>query len=143
MIFQRETLFDVIEEAQPLLQLHHAEMTPHPLVLSPRWDQYNEVERQGALVLLTARDEGKLVGYSLYFIGQHRHFDSLKVAENDLLYVAEPHRHKAAWFLRYAEKTLKTLGVGHISYHCGKNNLSAILERLGYADVQVMRGKLI
>jgi hypothetical protein len=145
MIFQRETLFDVIEEVPPLLEAHHAEMTPHPFKLDPRWDQYAEVERQGSLVILTARDDGKLAGYSAYFTGKHRHFKDLTVAENDLLYLAEEHRKTTALgFLRFAEKTLKALGVQYISYHSRPiNNLSLILQRLGYADVQVMRGKLI
>jgi hypothetical protein len=145
MKFQRETLFDVIEEVPPLFEAHHAEMTPHPFKLDPRWDQYAEVERQGSLVILTARDEGKLAGYSAYFTGKHRHFKDVTVAENDLLYLAEQHRKTAALgFLRYCEKTLKALGVQHVSYHCSLyNNLADILGRLGYTDVQMMRGKLI
>jgi hypothetical protein len=145
MIFRRETLFDVIEEVPPLFEAHHAEMTPHPFKLNPKWEMYTEMERQGSLVVLTARDGEKLVGYSAFFVGQHRHFEDVGVAENDLLYLAEQHRKTAALgFLRFAEKTLKALGVQYISYHSRPiNNLSLILQRLGYADVQVMRGKLI
>lgn len=148
MNFQRETIFDVIEEVQPLLDLHYNELCLNKELaeLSPRWDVYAEMERLGCFIVLTAREDGKLVGYSAFFLQPHMHYSGFVVAQNDLFYITEEHRRgtTALRFLRYSETVLKDLGAQKLVYHCKySNNLAPILHRLAYKDEEVMTAKLL
>ncbi len=148
MVFQRETLFDVVEEAQPLLDRHYEELTMHKEVvkLNPQWDKYAALEQMGAFVVFTCRDEGVLVGYSAFFLNTHYHYADLMVAQNDLFYLDDVHRKglAALRFIRFAESQLKDLGANKIIYHAKhSNNFAPILNRLGYAAEETMCGKII
>jgi hypothetical protein len=148
MDFQRETLFDVIEEVQPLLDAHYEELCVNrdTVKLSPRWDVYAEMERLGCFIVLTAREGGKLAGYSAYFLQPHMHYSGFVVAQNDLFYVVDEYRKGAAAlrFLRYCEREMKDLGAQKLVYHCKpQNNFAPILRRMGYADEEVMCAKLL
>jgi len=148
MNFQRETLFDVIEEVQPLLELHYLELCVNKdaVKLSPRWDVYTELERLGCFVVLTAREGEALAGYSAYFLSPHMHYSGFSVAQNDVFYLAEEYRRgtTALRFLRYSETALKDLGAQKLVYHCKpQNNFAPILHRLGFKDEEVMTAKLL
>ncbi len=48
--FARELLCECVQEAQPLLERHHAEMgTKYPL--DPQWSEYAALERMGRFVV--------------------------------------------------------------------------------------------
>lgn len=148
MNFQRETIFDVIEEVQPLLDLHYDELCLNKDLakLAPRWDVYTEMERLGCFVVFTAREDGRLVGYSAFFLQPHMHYSGFVVAQNDIFYIAQEHRRgtTALRFLRYSETALKELGAQKLVYHCKySNNLAPILHRLSYRDEEVMTAKLL
>ncbi len=148
MDFARETLFDVIEEVQPLLEAHYAELTRHKDVvkLDPRWGVYSALEKAGAFVVLTARDSGKLVGYSAYFLNAHLHYAGLVVAQSDVFFIVPEHRKGSTpvRFLRYCEQWLKEAGAMKIVYHCKtSNNFAPILHHLGFQDEEVMTAKLL
>lgn len=148
MEFRRETLFDVIEEVQPLLDLHYEELCVNrdTVKLNPRWDVYRDLEGRGALVIYTARDNAKLVGYSAYLVNQSLHYADLKVAQNDVFYITQDHRRGAMpyRFLKFCEKSLAGAGVQKLVYHCKTTNqLSPLLHRIGYDAEEVMVAKLL
>ena len=148
MNFQRETLFDVIEEAQPLLDLHYQELTRNKEIvkLNPQWDKYAVLESIGAFVVFTCRDAGALVGYSAFFLNTHFHYADLMVAQNDLFYLSESTRKgmAALRFIRFCEAQLKDMGAHKIIYHAKhSNNFAPILNRLGYSSEETMCGKII
>lgn len=148
MNFQRETLFDVIEEVQPLLELHYNELTLNKecIRLQPRWDVYTELERLGLFVLFTAREGVPLAGYNAFFLQSHMHYASLKTAQNDVLFMHPAYRRgtTALRFLDYCEQQLTEMGAGKIGYHI-KFSLDwrPILHRRGYCDEEVMCAKLL
>lgn len=146
--FRRELLCEVVQEAQPLLQAHYDELTLHKEVvkLNPQWDQYALLERLDRLAIFTARDDGKLAGYNAFFVQKHFHYAGLTVAQNDVFWISDEYRRgtTALRFLRYSEEALKGIGAQKIVYHCKySNNFAPILHRLGFADEEVMVGKMI
>jgi hypothetical protein len=148
MQFARELLCEVVEEVQPLLEKHYAELTLNQDVvkLDPQWERYALLESLGSLVIFTARDGGMLAGYNAFFISHHMHYAALKVAQNDVFYVSEDHRKGSAplRFLRYCEAQLKADGAHKIVYHCKPSNQFAnILIRMGFAGEEAMVGKLL
>jgi hypothetical protein len=145
--FARETLPEVVQEVQPLLELHYRELIKDDaIVLDPQWDEYTLLERLGRFVIFTARQDGELAGYSAFFLTRHLHYKSLLYATNDVFYVAEAQRKGSMplRFLRYCEDQLGTLGAQKLVYHAKPvNNLAPILSRMGYAQEEVMCGKFL
>ena len=146
MIFQRETLFDIIEQVGPLLEAHHLECSKPGIKLNPRWDQYAALERMGMYIVFTARVDGELVGYSAFFLNQHLQHGDLLAANNDAVYFVQEHRRgtTAIRFIDFCEQELKELGAQFICYHV-KTHLDwrPILHRRGYSDEEVAVVKLL
>lgn len=92
--YQQETLFDVVDEVDSLLQLHYEELTLNrdKIKLDPIWPKYAEAERAGSFVLFTVRDDKKLVGYSAFFVNPHMHYGSLTLAVNDVIFIHPDYR---------------------------------------------------
>lgn len=147
--FQREILYDVMDDAAPLLEMHYQELTLNKerIVLAPIWERYAALEAAGLLVLFTARDEGALIGYSAFFVQSHIHYADTLVASNDVLFLHPDARKKPTVGIRlikFSERELKTLGVNKITWHAKfSNELRSILNRMGYADEEVVVGKII
>lgn len=147
-VFARELLCEVVQEVQPLLIAHYEELTLHKDIvkLDPQWDQYALLEKMERFTVFTARDGGALVGYSAYFVNRHIHYAGLVHASNDVFYIDPAHRRgtTALRFLRHCEEQLRAQGVKKLMYHCKpSNNFAPILHRLGYADEEVMVGKIL
>ena len=148
MIFQRETLFDVIDEIQPLLNLHYEELTAHKEIvkLDVQWGKYAALEKMGAFIVFTCRDGGVLLGYNAFFLNTHLHYAGMTVAQNDVFYLSDAARKGSAAlrFIRYSESQLKEIGAMKVVYHAKhSNNFAPILHRLGYAAEETMCGKVI
>lgn len=146
--FARELLCEVVQEVQPLLEMHYQELCANKsfVKLDPRWDVYRAMEAVGCFVVLTAREDGKLVGYNAFFLAPNMHYAGFLVAQCDVFFIDEPYRRGTAAlrFLRYSESVLKELGAQKLCYHCKlTNNLAPILRRLGYADEEVMCAKVL
>jgi hypothetical protein len=148
MKYQKEFLCDVIAEVEPLLRLHYEELTLNKdrVKLDPDWDRYAQLEHAGAFHVLTARDDGHLIGYSAFFLAPHLHYRGLTVANNDVLYL-HPERRMGPTgirLIRFSEASMKTLGADKITWHAKySNDLKQILVRLGYADEEAIMGKML
>lgn len=147
--FQRETLTpEFMGEVAPMLQDHYDELTLHKerVKLDPDWTAYFHLQQAGAFVVLTARDNGRLVGYNAFFLNRHIHYRGINLAVNDVFYIHRDYRRgpSALRFLRYAERVLKDLGADKLAYHFkAGNNFAAILERLEYQHEEGVAAKLL
>ena len=146
--FRRELLCEVVEEVQPLLERHYLELTRNKDVvkLAPKWAAYAAMEQPGCFTVFTARDDDKLIGYNAFFVQTHMHYEGLTVAQNDVFWIEPDYRRgvTALRFLRFCEDHLKAQGVMKLVYHCKpSNNFAPILHLLGYADEEVMCGKIL
>lgn len=91
---QRERASDVVEEIVPLLVSHWKEVNKDLDVpkLDPDFDIYLDADDNGMLVVMTARDDGKLIGYSVDNINYNTRYQ-MDMASNDIMYVAPDYRH--------------------------------------------------
>lgn len=146
--YQRERLFDIIGEVEPLLAAHYEELTLNKerVVLDPKWDEYAALEQIGRFVVFTAREDGRLIGYNAFFTVTHMHYAGLSMAINDVLYLSKGHRlgRTGIRLIQFAEQSLQKMGIGKLTYHIKYSlDWSAILHRMGYADEEKVVGKLL
>jgi GNAT superfamily N-acetyltransferase len=152
--FSVETVDQVLEDIKPLLQNHWDEIAAYKdkIPLAPNYGEYLKVEKAGNLLICTVRDDGKLVGYSIYFVRQGVHYSKNIVAVNDIFYVAPSHRRRrvnqelvATALIKYAEIILKQSRlVSVISMRIKVwKDWSTLAERQGYKRVEYVHQKYV
>jgi len=146
--FQRESFKDLEEEIIPLWEQHYDEIASNKDVikLDPNLGGYRAFDECGGLIILTLRDNGKLVGYSFFVLQMSLHYQTVIMAANDLFYVLPEYRGKmlGSKLMREAEKILKDLGVHQILMRTKSYaNFGVLLERNGYEETEVHYRKLI
>lgn len=119
--FSVEKFEDIIEELKPLLQAHweEVEIYQDKIKLNPDYNKYQIMSDQDMLHMVTARLDGRIVGYYISFIMPHMHYQNHKFAFNDILYL-DPTMRKgftALKLFKYAENSLKEIGVSVITIH--------------------------
>ena len=142
-----ETLADVTDEIGPLLEAHNeAAMVDDAERLDPDWGMYEHLEQQRALMIITMREAGALVGYCvfvLYFSPKSR---NLLMADNDLLFIRPEHRgnHAVQKEVRFAEFELQRAGAAKVLWHIKKSHdWSRVILGMGYRDEEVVCTKVI
>lgn len=102
---------DIIEEMMPLLEEHNKEVGLYPdkIELDPMKDLYKQLSETNMLVVFTMRDDGKLIGYSVFRVANHMHYQNTLCADNDVIYIQPKYRHKgyALEFIKFCENLLK------------------------------------
>lgn len=152
--YQPEMLEDVAEEICPLLEMHYQDLTAHKefIKLAPDWDRYYQMEFLGRLAVFTARDDGKLIGYSIFFLDTLMHYKDTRVASNDVLYLHPNYRTGLGAIalirlIRFSESEIKKIAGEEkirVLWHIKKNHdFSPALHRMGYVDEEVIVGKLL
>lgn len=145
---QCETYLDAIKELRPLFEEHWEEVAinKEKIKLNPDYSKYEQMQASGILALFTARDEGRLIGYSVFFMIPHMHYRDHMFAMNDIIFLLPEYRGTMAGadLVQFAEKELKGVGVSYITYHF-KTHLpfGKGLEFLGYEHCENMFGKYI
>ncbi len=147
--FQQETLACAWPDAEELLRLHYDELTfgKERIRLAPDEGRYEALERDGGLIIFTARDDGKLVGYALFFLVHHLHYRHNLYAMNDVFYV-DPARRSDPWlgfrFLKFVDTQLSTdPDIDAIKWHVKlRREFGPMLKRLGYEPEEVVWSKL-
>ena len=138
----------LIGEVQPLIELHYEELTLHKQVvkLDPDWNRYKSLADQNMITIITARDKGILVGYSLFFVNSHIHYKNNIMANNDVLYLHPDYRQGRTGLklIRKCEQVLQEQQVDKIVWHVKyAKDFRQILYRLGYEDEDALVGKII
>ena len=116
MDFSLETLDrDLLHESEALLKAHWEEIAIYKdkITLDPNYDSYIQLQRANKLIVVTARDNGVLVGYCSFIIGPGGHYKKTRYAENDMLFLSEEYRKgiNAVRMIKFTEKMLKRVGV--------------------------------
>lgn len=145
----RENCARFMPDMGPLLERHWREVALYQkeVALAPDLDRYRYLEKIGKLVVLAARDEGRLVGYSVFLLNNHLHYKTCLVASNDVIFLEKEHRSSSSVGIRLvkeSERVLVGLRVNRLTWHIKPgNDWSAILKRLGYELEESIMGKLI
>lgn len=133
--FARECVDDVLEEIQPLLKEHWAEIAQYPdIPLDPDFFQYRRAERAQQLRIFTARKD-ELIGYAIYILAPALHYRSSLQAKQDVLYLKPAHRAgRIGWrLIEFADEQLRKDRVQIVHQHVKWNhNFGPLLDRIGY-----------
>lgn len=144
VVFALETLAEAWNDAETLLFANHAESGMLPQAeFAPDKERYFEIEKTGMFRVFTARDAGRLVGYSVVFVSTHLHYRNTKFASPDVLFVHPDYRGSAAVrFILWSDQQLRAEGVQYIYRHIShKRDYSRTLQRMGYELVELGYGR--
>jgi len=152
--FSSELVSQGLVEGEALLRAHWEEVALYQdrIALSPDYDQYRKLEVAGKLLICTARDDGKLIGYGVFFVHRGIHYSQNIFGVNDVFYVSPDYRLKvsagrtliAVALLDYAEQKLKALGVSVVTLRIKVQlDWSGLAERCGYPRVEYVNQKFI
>lgn len=92
---QKEMFRALMPELPPLLYDEWFEATggdESRQKLSPAWDKFIQMEMLGILHVVTARADGKLVGYIFNVVHPHLHFSNTLYSFIDAFYIDPAHR---------------------------------------------------
>jgi len=134
--FQKEAPEPFTQEAMDLFQKHYEEIAERTdvIVLDPDLKRYNNLYSQNMLEIHTIRDDGKLVGYSLWFVMNHIHYKNSLTANSDVLYISPDYRKGmlGVKFIKWSLEEIKKRNPQRIMFHVKPfMDYSPILERLG------------
>lgn len=140
-------MWSVLHEIQKLLQDHYEEIAERKDIigkLDPDYSRYAALEQNKVLHILTARDDGKLIGYYIALIFPMLHYKTIVHSADDIHFI-HPQYRKGSLGVRLfleAEKMIKqykallTFVRVKVAHDHG-----ALLERLGYKVVEKLYGK--
>lgn len=132
-----------------LLPEHMAEMNyfqKNGAEFKPDYQRYIKGQNAGHFVLVTAKDEGVLIGYIVFFVDTHTRFQTTLYAKEDLYYVRPTYRRQgiAKKLFEEAEILLKEYNVDFM-LATTKTYLdrSGLLEGAGFECYEKVFGKKI
>jgi hypothetical protein len=134
--YQVETLATSRDEALPLLERHYEEIAQFKSVqkLDPDWDAYEALQRAGKLWVMTARDNGVLVGYIVMIVTTDMHYRKLLRAVEDIHFILPEYRKGLTGYKMLARtvQAMRERGVGTVTFRTKANaNHGVLFERLG------------
>jgi len=128
---------DLWAEAWPLLKQHWHEIAHFKdIPLEPDLAKYDAAHANGAVRVFTARADGTLVGYALFFVGPNPHYRSSVQAVEDVLYVDPAHRgFMPIRFVRFIVRALSTESEVVYMHLKAAKDWGKILHRMGFEHV--------
>jgi hypothetical protein len=133
VVFAMETVNSCLDGGiESLIRAHWREVgLDHDAVpLSVDWNRYRRSEAEGSLFALTMRDDGKLVGYNIFFVMPHMNYMNTVFGLNNVVYVCPTHRGmNGLRLLLETDRRLKEKGVVKSVYHSKNDFLLAVLGR--------------
>lgn len=148
MIFAEEKLKDCLEEIKPLLHEHWLEVANDKEVikLNPAYDIYLSLEESGILHVVTARNNGELVGYFISMVIPDLHYSDHIFANNDILFLKKEFRNGAFAYKMFSFAEEKLIALGASAIHIRMKTsfpFDALCEKLGYKFVEKVYRKVV
>lgn len=146
MQFSEENFYDVVGEIGPLLCDHWEAIALNKdnVPLDPVWDKYKFLWDSGSLKIITAREDGRLVGYAIYVVSQSLHYATETFADADIFWLSPEYRKGTAGMrlFKYAEDSLKKRGVTQILNKVKLHfDVGKVFERMGYTPIERVYSK--
>jgi hypothetical protein len=138
VLFAREQpTTKMIEELLPLVKRHWEEIAKYKdIALAPGIGEYAKFQSNGMLRYFTVREDEKLIGYAVFFVGPNLHYQGCIQANQDVIFIVPERR---GWvgirFLKWLDVTLAEEGVQLVLHHLKAKegqNFGKVLERQGY-----------
>lgn len=124
LTFQQERLSTAGEELDEILRREQfAYITEAPGIserpLCVNWSTLLHLEDADMLQIVTARDDGRMVGYVVHIIIPQHHHYAMKMAVDDFYYMSASHRGSGMGkrMVLFAEAALRERGVDRVMYH--------------------------
>lgn len=141
MDFATENFYEVWDDMVLLFQAHWSEiaLNKDKIKLSPDFNFYMAAWESKQLHIVTARDQGVLVGYYVFFVRSHPHYINSLTASADVLYLSPEYREGLAGmrFMKWAFQSLWDIGVQRIVANVKlHHDFGKVLERLGFSEVE-------
>ena len=140
--YLQEPLFQVKKEATELARQDWEETTKfkdsHPFEID--WDLYELLESIGSLLVFTARDGEKLVGYFSVIKTPDMHSKGRFFFTNDAIFLHKDYRKGLAGvgLIKFVEKCLREDGCDHLQIaFTTEYNIGKLLKRLGYHEIEI------
>jgi GNAT superfamily N-acetyltransferase len=138
---QVEPFLPFLEEVKPLLQQHWDELALHKdrVPLDPQYGVYRSRDADGAILLVTVREAGALVGYFVGFVAPGLHYQTCLTLQMDIFWVHPDHRGSGAgWMLfKTVEAEARRRGVQRMFVGSKLHkDASWLFARLGYEEVE-------
>jgi GNAT superfamily N-acetyltransferase len=137
-----------IEEIKSLNIQHYEEISEHykhGIDLEPQYDKYEVRENNGELLYLTLRDDGKLIGYYIGFIGAALHYKSCLQAQMDIIYVEPSSRGQRGGMMlgnaiiaEHKRRGVQLMTMGFKEAH--RIYMQKLLEQMGMRPFEVTYG---
>lgn len=142
IIFKEESFFEILEEIKPFFQTHYEEVSTlkdEGIKLNPDYALYKELDVAGCLCMITAREENKIVGYTLSVKIPQLHYKNTILSYNDAIYVIPEKRHSTLGYrlIKKTEEIMITKGVDILTLHIKTNHdWSGLAKKMGYKEVE-------
>ena len=140
------TVKEMLAEASILFDEHYEEIARNKQVMKLKPDEttYYRMEDSTRIFILSARQDDKLIGYSVNFVIHHLHYADLKLAQNDLLFISKEHRggRVGLKLIKETEKHATSLGCKLMLWHAKESTpLAHMLPRLKYCVQDIIFSK--
>jgi hypothetical protein len=117
--YTASSLKECFDEISKMFEKHYEELSvTKSFKLNPDYNVYWEADKRKTLRVILCKDDNKIIGYIVYFIGLNLHYKDCLLATEDIYYL-EPKYRKGLigpkMFI-FAEKYLKSIGVDMIKY---------------------------
>jgi GNAT superfamily N-acetyltransferase len=127
---------------RPLLEAHYHEIAHYQdIPLQPDWEFYR---RSPIVRVFTARADGVLIGYGVFFISKNKHYMSSLQAVQDILFVSPEYRGRMVGprLIAFCEECMKEEGVQCIYQHTKRaHNFGPLLGSMGYEEIETIWAK--
>lgn len=145
---KKEAYLEYIDDISHILHDHWEEVAHYKdkIPLSPIFEAYEQLDKNGNLFSVIMREDGKVIGYSLYIINRHIHYSTCLCGCNDILFLVPEKRNSnlGLKLITESDKLLISAGINRITYHVKpEHDFSPLLKRLGYIQEEIMYGRFI
>lgn len=127
-----------------LLEEHWEEVAKNKqlMVLKPDIELYQDLEDRGVMFTLVAKENDKVIGYSINFIQYHLHYNDLLYCQNDVLFLKKQYRTASTAGIKLIKETEKEAirrGAKQMVWHAKENTtLAEILPRMKYGVQDIL-----
>ena len=138
---------ECFDDISRLFQDHYSEISLlKDYDLRPDYSKYFAIHQQDNLKVILCKDEQKIIGYIIFFIGKHLHYIDCLLASEDIYYLKPEYRKGRIGIkmFKFAEQYLKSIGVNMIRYGTKVHfDNSSLFEYLGYSLTEKVYTKML
>lgn len=135
-------------ELKAMFPLHydHLALNKDAVPLDPQYETYEARQAAGEVLLVTARELGKIIGYFVGFIAPGLHYRTCLTCTMDIFFIHPDHRGPFVGIklFKRVEQELKRRGVQR--WFVGSKlhaDVGVLFKRLGFEPVEVHYSKMI